>query len=481
MANSDYVEKERIRRKRREEKRRRERRKRSLLCICIFFVLFLTVLLAFKERGLLKSDGSMQAKAFSEGSVVPAVSTAPESLEAEGRETAQARHIWAEVPRLGVSYEIHPVSAGWSQAYLDNTCAMAPAASYLTAIKIAIPSSEGGTARPEGTVEYSVNLSGFGWLDWVDSSGKGGEGGEAEQSSDDAESLAGEEEGSPAEAGDSSGSAALEAMKVQLTGELAEYYDILYCVLQDSQWTAWVKNGEEAGVSGKGLHMDGIRISLVRKKSGEAVYAGEIDISKPMVAVTYDDGPSKRATARILDKLQEHGAHATFFMVGQQVEKTPEVLNRMVQQGCEVANHTYNHISMNKLQPSELEDQISRNSQLIFETCGVRPVVMRPVGGNENDMGLELLASLGMPAILWSIDTLDWKTRDPATTFQRACENVKDGDIILMHDLYDQTGEASMTIIDELINRGFQLVTISEMSAYRGGLLPGKSYTSFRQ
>ena len=85
-----------------------------------------------------------------------------------------------------------------------------------------------------------------------------------------------------------------------------------------------------------------------------------------------------------------------------------------------------------------------------------------------------------MPAVLWSIDTLDWKTRDAQNTINTVLENVKDGDIILMHDLYDATAEASQTIIPELINRGFQLVTVSELSAYRGGMLPGKTYSRFR-
>ena len=85
-----------------------------------------------------------------------------------------------------------------------------------------------------------------------------------------------------------------------------------------------------------------------------------------------------------------------------------------------------------------------------------------------------------MPAILWSVDTLDWKTRDASQTIQTVLENVKDGDIILMHDLYDATGDASETIIPELVSRGFQLVTVSELASYRGGMIPGKSYSQFR-
>lgn len=85
-----------------------------------------------------------------------------------------------------------------------------------------------------------------------------------------------------------------------------------------------------------------------------------------------------------------------------------------------------------------------------------------------------------MPAILWSVDTLDWKTRDAQSTIQTILDNVKDGDIILMHDLYSATADASEVVIPELVNRGYQLVTVSELASYRGGMIPGKSYSQFR-
>ncbi len=433
MTERQYRERERQRRKKREAKRRRARRKRLLLIGCMGVVLAGAIALALAAAGKWLGGGK-------NGSL-PVVGGV--------RETAEAQHMWTELPRIGVLCSICPAGGEWSSYVADNRCASAPAGSYLTAMKAALES------QPEeltGTLKYSVNLSGSGWLDWTDDSG---------------------------ESGESGGDAALEAIRMRLTGDLANYYDILYCVLQNDEWTDWVKNGEEAGSSGVGLHVDGVRASVVRKKPGEASWPGEIDPTQPMVAITYDDGPSGTVTPKILDKLEACGGHATFFMVGQQAENRSELIQRMISLGCEPANHTYEHIAMKNLEPQELVAQVNRTNQLVIEACGVTPVLMRPVGGNETDEGLAAVGSIGMSAILWSIDTLDWKTRDASSTIQKVRDNVKDGDIILMHDLYDATAEASMTIIDELVAQGYQLVTISELSAYRGGLKPGVSYTKF--
>lgn len=425
-----YRERER-RKKKRAAKLRRARRLRLLFAMCA--VLAGTVFLAVKAADLAAGEKT----SLSEEAAGP-------------RETAEGQHVWQELPRIQGCVSVRPAGQTWSSYHRDNICALAPQGGYLTALRAHLDN------QPEsltGAVEYSVNLSGSGWLPWS---------------------------AADTELGDTSGDTALEAVSLRLTGELAEYYDILYCVLQNDAWTDWVMNGAEAGVSGAGLHVDGIRVSVVRRKPGQASFPGEIDPDRPMVALTYDDGPSGKVTPRILEKLEEHGAHATFFMVGERAEKCGEILNRMIRDGCETANHTYSHVSMNKLDPNGMQDQIGRTNDAVEKLCGVRPVLMRPVGGNENDLGLGALGAMGMPAILWSVDTLDWKTRDAASTVQAVRDKVQDGDIILMHDLYDATGDASMVIIDELAAQGYQLVTVSELSACRGGLKPGKSYTRFR-
>lgn len=371
------------------------------------------------------------------------------------RQTVEIRHpepeiSYDELPRIGALYGIHVQGKGWSNYFPDNAYGMAPAGGYITALRATLHN------QPEdmtGTIEYQVNLSGSGWISWQSDS---------------------------QEAGDSTGDMPLEAVCMRLTGDLETYYDVLYSVLQNNAWTDWVKNGQEAGIAGQGLRVDGLRISVVRKQEGKETFAGEIDPSKPMVALTYDDGPSRDSTPRILAKLKECGGRATFFMVGNRVGKFAPTVSQMVEQGCEVANHTYDHTLMTKVAPEELERQLMTTNQVVAQAGGVTPVLMRPCGGATNNAGMGVAGAISMPAIMWSIDTLDWKTRNAESTVSAVLDNVKDGDIILMHDLYGATADASEIIIPELIKRGYQLVTVSELASYRGGMIPGKSYHMFR-
>ena len=354
------------------------------------------------------------------------------------------------LPDIGAMYGIYVNQVGWSHFFADNSYCMAPVNQFITAFRATVHN------QPEdmtGTIAYRVNLRGSGWLDWVEDAGEGGS---------------------------SQGAMPLEAVSMKLTGELGENYDVLYSVLQNQQWTDWMKNGEEAGVSGAGLRLDGIRISIVKKNEGGNTYAGNIDPTKPMLALTYDDGPSAHATPRILAALEKYNSRATFFMVGKQAEKRMDVVKKMEELGCEVANHTYDHTLMTKVPPEELASQLARTNQVVSDACGVSPVLMRPCGGARSEAGMNIVGAISMPAVLWSIDTLDWKTRDAQTTIQTVLEQAKDGDIILMHDLYETTADASEVLIPELVNRGFQLVTVSELASYRGGMLPGHTYSRFR-
>ena len=124
-----------------------------------------------------------------------------------------------------------------------------------------------------------------------------------------------------------------------------------------------------------------------------------------------------------------------------------------------------------------IRDQVDRTDQKLSEIIGEGASLIRPPYGAISDT---MKASVGMPMILWNIDTLDWKTRNAEATVNTVMESVKDGDIILMHDLYSQTAEASRTIIPELVRMGYQLVTVSELADCRGGMVPGGVYKAFR-
>ena len=213
-------------------------------------------------------------------------------------------------------------------------------------------------------------------------------------------------------------------------------------------------------------------------QSAQASGGRTIDPSKPMVALTFDDGPQPSVGNRIMDCLAQYGGKATFFMVGERVGSHKAEVQRMVAEGHEVANHSMNHKYFQKLGAAEIRSQVEQCNDAIEAVCGVRPKLMRLPGGNVNST---VKANVNMPMIQWNIDTLDWKTKNADKTVAAVLDHVKDGDIILMHELYSQSGDAALRIIPELHRRGYQMVTVSEMAAAKGySLEAGKLYSSFR-
>ena len=358
----------------------------------------------------------------------------------------------AGLPEIGAVYGAYLYGSGWTANHEDNTWCQAGAGSYVTALRASL---ENQPENLSGTISYQVNLSGSGWLDWQENYGQAG-------STDTAMPL--------------------EAVRFALTGQLAEYYDVYYSVYQNGAWTSLVTNGETAGVEAQGLRVDGIRLAVRKKGAGEpeepAMPVSAVDPSKPMIALTFDDGPSG-ATTRSLDALEANGG-ATFFMVGNRMRSYPSVINRMVALGCEPASHTWDHSYLTKLSEGQILSNLNQVDDTLQSIAGVRTVIVRPPGGYINDASKAALAKRGTPAVLWSIDTLDWKTRNAQKTIDTVLSNVKDGDIILMHDLYETSADAAAVLIPELKNRGYQLVTVSELAGYRGGMQPGHTYSRFR-
>lgn len=204
----------------------------------------------------------------------------------------------------------------------------------------------------------------------------------------------------------------------------------------------------------------------------------QIDPSRPMVALTYDDGPQPSVGNRIMDCLAQYDGKATFFLVGDRIPSRAAEVQRMAAEGHEVANHSMNHKYLQKLGAAEIQAQVVQCNDVIQQVTGVRPSIMRLPGGNHNAI---VRANVHMPMIQWSIDTLDWKTRNADATVATVLNQVKDGDIILMHELYSPTADATERIVPELVKRGYQLVTVSEMAAAKGiALQAGQLYSAFR-
>lgn len=207
--------------------------------------------------------------------------------------------------------------------------------------------------------------------------------------------------------------------------------------------------------------------SLTNARSGVSnkIKLYVIDPKKPMVALTYDDGPYTPATNKILDVLEKYNAHATFFVVGSRADEYSACIKRASSLGCEIGNHTYNHVSLSSASASTIKNELSKTNNKIKSITGIAPTIMRPPGGAFNSA---VKSNCSMPMIIWSVDTLDWKTHNTDKTIAAVKSNVKDGSIVLMHDLYVPTANAAETIVPWLIKQGYQLVTVSEMMDAKG-------------
>ncbi len=209
-------------------------------------------------------------------------------------------------------------------------------------------------------------------------------------------------------------------------------------------------------------------------------FKNAIDPSKPMIALTFDDGPGPY-TDRLLNCLSRNNARATFFMVGTSVPSHASTLKRMVQLRCELGSHSDTHARMTSLGAAGVSAQFASCSAKIKAACGSSPTVCRlPYGDGHNVPWV--LSAAGLPSIYWSVDTRDWaNTGNPQHTVNAVLSGARNGAIILMHDIHASTVAAAEAVIPALIARGYQLVTVSELAEYKGrtSLRAGRSYYNF--
>ena len=204
-----------------------------------------------------------------------------------------------------------------------------------------------------------------------------------------------------------------------------------------------------------------------------------LDLKKPMVALTFDDGPSNGPTTRILNTLEKYNARATFFVVGSRAGSYKSQIQRAYNLKCEIGNHTYNHKTLTSLSASGVLSELSQTSSKIESITGEKPVIMRPPGGSFNNSTVK--NNVGAPIIMWSVDTRDWESRNSSKIVSNIKNNVRDGSIVLMHDLYDSTASATETIVPWLIKNGYQIVTVTEMMDAKGVTMQnGKAYYSVK-
>ena len=191
-----------------------------------------------------------------------------------------------------------------------------------------------------------------------------------------------------------------------------------------------------------------------------------------MIALTFDDGPGPY-TAQLLDILDQHGAKATFFLIGSKVSAQADVLRRMHSRGHQLGNHSWSHPELPKLPIDQIASEIDRTNDAIKQATGVTPAILRPPYGAVNGVVLEQLGLRGMSSILWSVDTRDWADRNSEIVCSRAVAGAHPGAIILMHDIHQTSVNAVPCILSALKQQGYSFVTVQGLL---GNIVAGAGY-----
>ncbi|WP_010493388.1 polysaccharide deacetylase family protein [Paenibacillus elgii] len=206
------------------------------------------------------------------------------------------------------------------------------------------------------------------------------------------------------------------------------------------------------------------------EQRGEVIW--EVPTAEKVIALTFDDGPDPDDTAQILDLLKLYEAKATFFLVGNKVERFPELVKREAEEGHELANHTYSHTYFKRNgSVAKLKEDIRRAEDLIYAASGQKCRLFRPPGGFYNEKLIQMAKSEGYMVVMWSWhhDTRDWSTPGVDKIVNKVLGNARNGDIVLFHDYVEgkgQTADALKEILPELKKRGFRFVTVSELLTY---------------
>ena len=198
----------------------------------------------------------------------------------------------------------------------------------------------------------------------------------------------------------------------------------------------------------------------------QADAAAEVTLeSPPLVALTFDDGPRSSTTGPLLDGLELREVPATFFLVGNRIPGNEDLVRRMAAEGHQIGIHTYDHVELRGLSRQDFDLQVGKTRALITRLAGDGSYWLRPpYGFLDRNAG----SWCGGPVILWSVDPEDWKDDDVDRIVAAVVEHVSDGDIILLHDLFPSSGQAALSIVDTLLERGFCFVTVEQLMEARG-------------
>ncbi len=199
---------------------------------------------------------------------------------------------------------------------------------------------------------------------------------------------------------------------------------------------------------------------------------------KKYVALTFDDGPSGKYTRQLLDGLQERGAKATFLLCGYRIKDYPELTQRIFDEGHEIGYHGYTHNNMREMSRRGIAAEIMDTQALLPEGC--EPVFLRPPGGCCSDAVRQVAQARQLAILGWSVDPKDWATDHTQDIERAVLKSIKDGDIVVLHDMTASSVRAALDLVDMLHEQNFELVTASQLAKLRRTKIrPGETYTRF--
>ncbi len=192
----------------------------------------------------------------------------------------------------------------------------------------------------------------------------------------------------------------------------------------------------------------------------EAVETGQIRAEKPRIAITFDDGPSAKYTPQLLDGLKERNVKASFFVIGKMAEENPKLIQREKEEGHLIGNHTYNHVDISKISDEDAVSEIQKTNQVIEKVTKDNVEYLRaPFGSWKKN----LVGRMNVFPVAWSVDPLDWTTENADEIVNKVVTEVKENDIILLHDCYQSSVDAALRIIDILRKEGYEFVTVDKL------------------
>jgi peptidoglycan/xylan/chitin deacetylase (PgdA/CDA1 family) len=191
-----------------------------------------------------------------------------------------------------------------------------------------------------------------------------------------------------------------------------------------------------------------------------------VHVDAPLIAMTFDDGPSEKLTPKLLDLLAAHHIRATFFVIGQNVADHPEIVARAAREGHEIASHSWSHPNLGKMSDDAVRRELRRTDDAIKEATGRRPALMRPPYGSITARQKRWIHDeFGYDIVLWDVDPLDWKRPGASVVCNRIVKETRPGSIVLSHDIHPGTIDAMPATLSQLEAKGFDFVTVSELIA----------------